>query len=132
MTRRRILIVDDERLLAETLRAMIAAESDAEVQIVTSGARAADLIATDGDFDAVICDLAMPGIDGVALYEEIRRRGSPLADRFVLMTGGTFTDATAAFLARTPIPRLDKPFESGQLHAALAELFARSSSPRSS
>jgi len=124
--KRRILIVDDDRLLAETLRAMIAAQTDADVRVVTSSARAASLLETDAAFDAVVCDLGMPGGDGISLHERLRERGSPVADRFLFMTGGTFSDAASAFLARTRVPCLSKPFESEQLHAALAALYARS------
>lgn len=130
--KRRILIVDDDRLLAETLRAMIAAETDAEVRVVTSSARAASLLEADVAFDAVICDLGMPGGDGISLHERLNRNGSPVAERFLFMTGGTFSDAASAFLARTRVPCLNKPFESAELHAALADLYARTSQvPRS-
>ena len=122
--RKRVLIVDDDRLLAETMRALIREQAEAEIQVVTSGPQAATLLESDGRFDAVICDLGMPGIDGIALYERLAKRGSPLAQRFLFVTGGVTTDSASSFLARAAIPCLQKPFDSRALGSALAPLLA--------
>jgi CheY-like chemotaxis protein len=119
-----VLIVDDDRLLAETLRALIREQAEAEIQVVTSGRQAASLLESDGRFDAVICDLGMPGIDGIALYERLAQRGSPLARRFLFVTGGVTTDSASSFLARAAVPCLQKPFDSRALGSVLAPLLA--------
>ena len=124
MDRKRILIVDDDRLVAETLRQMVAAQADVDVQVMTDGPQAAALLQTEPRLDAVICDLGMPGIDGITLYESLGRRGSPLARRFLLVTGGAVSDAASRFLAASAVPRLEKPFDSGQLQRMLAPLLA--------
>jgi CheY-like chemotaxis protein len=130
---RRVLVVDDDRLLAETLRMMIADLAAFElgqeitVEVITSGreaqrildAQAADALA----YDVVICDLSMPGVDGVTLYEGLVARGSPLARRFVLVTGGAFTPATAAAIERHALPYLQKPFDSAKLAETLRPFF---------
>jgi len=120
--RKRVLIVDDDRLLAETLRALIREQAQAEIQVVTNGPAAATLLDTDVSFDAVICDLAMPGIDGIALYERLARRGSPLARRFLFVTGGVTSESASAFLARAAVPCLQKPFDSRALGSVLGPL----------
>jgi CheY-like chemotaxis protein len=122
--RKRVLIVDDDRLLAETLRALIREQAEAEIQVVTSGLQAAKLLESDGRFDAIICDLGMPGIDGIALYERLAQRGSPLASRFLFVTGGVFAESTSTFLARASVPCLQKPFDSRTLGSVLAPLLA--------
>jgi len=122
--RKRVLIVDDDRLLAETLRVLIREQAEAEIQVVTSGSQAAKLLDTDVSFDAVICDLAMPGIDGIALYEQLARRGSPLARRFLFVTGGVTSESASSFLARASVPCLQKPFDSRALGSALGPLLA--------
>ena len=127
---RRILIVDDDRLLAETLRAMVADIAQFElgvrvaIEVVTSGREAARLLDGGARLDAVICDLSMPGIDGLALYEGLVARRSPLAQRFVLVTGGAFTPATVNSLASHSVPRLQKPFDSVELGALLRPLLS--------
>jgi len=128
---RRILVVDDDRLLAETLRMMIAdfadfaVRQDIAVDVVTSGRDAAGILeAQTGDtYDVVICDLSMPGVDGITLYEGLVSRGSPLARRFVLVTGGAFTPAAAASIERHALPCLHKPFDSARLAETLRPYF---------
>ena len=122
MSGKRILVVDDDRMLADTLREMLRASlgGDVEVEIATSGARAAALFEAGAVFDLVLCDLVMPGMGGIELYRTLERSGSPMAARLVLVTGGAFTEATATFLAQARIPRLNKPFDLAQLRALLA------------
>ena len=125
---RRILVVDDDRLLAETLRAMIAdlaqfdLRIDVSIEITTSGRDAARRLEADEPYDAVICDLGMPGVSGIALYAALVARQSPLARRFVLVTGGVFSPADTAFLERHPLPCLQKPFDADQLTTLLRPL----------
>ena len=131
---RRILIVDDDRLLAETLRMMIADFAASEValeiadDVMTSGLEAArrlEALTNDAPtHDLVVCDLSMPGVDGLTLYEGLVARGSPLARRFVLVTGGAFTPAAAAAIARHALPCLQKPFDSAKLAETLRPFFA--------
>jgi CheY-like chemotaxis protein len=132
---RRILVVDDDRLLAETLRMMIAdfaafeVGHDIAVELVTSGREAAEIFeasAEAGDaaaYDVVVCDLSMPGVDGLTLYEGLVARGSPLARRFVLVTGGAFTQGAAAAIERHALPYLQKPFDSAELAETLRPYF---------
>jgi CheY-like chemotaxis protein len=117
--RPRILVVDDDRMLADTLREMILDQTAADVEIVTSGLRAAAILESGPPFDLVICDLGMPGVDGIELYRRLQERKSPMADRLVLVTGGAFTDGAAAFLATAPVPCLQKPFSLKQLGGML-------------
>jgi CheY-like chemotaxis protein len=126
----RALVIDDDRLLAETLRMMIADFAATEIarevaiDVVTSGRDAARLLDGDADYAVIICDLSLPGVDGISLYEGLVARGSPLAGRFVLVTGGAFTPAAAAALARHTLPCLEKPFDSNRLAATLRPFFA--------
>jgi CheY-like chemotaxis protein len=127
---RRVLVVDDDRLLGETLRMMIAdfatfdLAQEIAVDVVTSGREAQRILEGDAAFyNAVICDLSMPGVDGLTLYEGLITRGSPLARRFVLVTGGAFTPAPAAAIERHALPYLQKPFDSAKLAETLRPFF---------
>jgi CheY-like chemotaxis protein len=121
-------VVDDDRLLVETLRAMVADVAQfelgllVEVEVATNGREAARRLEADAAYDAVICDFSMPGLDGLALYEGLLARDSPLTQRFVLVTGGAFTPAAADALANHPVPRLQKPFDADELGAVLRPL----------
>jgi CheY-like chemotaxis protein len=126
----RVLIVDDDRLLADTLRMMIAdfaafeLRREIAVEAIASGREAARLLADDAPYDVVVCDLSMPGVDGLAIYEGLVARRSPLARRFVLVTGGAFTPAASAAIARHALPCLHKPFDADDLASTLRPYFA--------
>jgi PAS domain S-box-containing protein len=107
--RARVLVVDDEPVLASALGRSI--EPDHDVVVRSDGREALDLLRRDDRFDVILCDLIMPAVTGMDLYEELRRTKPALAARIVFMTGGTFTPRTREFLANVPNPTLDKPFD---------------------
>jgi PAS domain S-box-containing protein len=113
----RVLIVDDEPVLASALGRSIAPEFEAVV--LASGRDALELLRRDDGFDVILCDLIMPAVTGMDLHEELCRSRPSLAARMIFMTGGTFTPRTRAFLAQVQNPTLDKPFELAALQALL-------------
>lgn len=73
----------------------------------------------------VVADLRLPGASGVELQAEMRRRGSPLP--FIIITAhGDVAAARAAFRADA-VDFLEKPFDSGQLQAAIGNAFSKES-----
>jgi two-component system, NtrC family, sensor kinase len=54
------------------------------------------------------------------LHARVRARSPAIADRFVFLTGGAFTQAARAFLDAVPNARLEKPFDPEALRAAVA------------
>jgi PAS domain S-box-containing protein len=108
--RLRVLVVDDAPQVARSLARGLAGLHD--VEVASDGREALALLTDDrNDFDVVLCDVMMPDVSGVDLYQQIAARRPELAARFVFMTGGAFTKAAHEFLERVPNPRIDKPFE---------------------
>ncbi|HSF01804.1 MAG TPA: response regulator, partial [Solirubrobacterales bacterium] len=68
----RILIVDDDDALRESLELVLAAEGYA-VRSVASGAAALAAV-EQSPYDVVLCDLRMPGMDGMELLPQLARR----------------------------------------------------------
>jgi DNA-binding NtrC family response regulator len=97
-------------------------EDEHEVLVASTAQEALDLILSDGDFDVVLCDVLMPGRSGVDLFGELSTRRPALAPRVVFMTGGAFTARAAEFLAGVSNPRLEKPFDLGQLRRLVRDL----------
>jgi PAS domain S-box-containing protein len=122
-SQRRVIVVDDEasivRLLTESL------ESRANVVGETVAARALDLILAEPGFDAIVCDVMMPGMTGIDLHERVARDRPDLGEKFVFITGGTYTARARDYLAKVQNPRLEKPFRMSQLVAAIDRVALR-------
>jgi len=113
----RILIVDDYAPFARSLRLMLSA--DHEVEVASGGAEAQTLLRASPRYDVVLCDLLMPGLTGMELYESLRRERPGDEARILFMTGGAHTEEARQFLARVPNPCLEKPFAPLHLHELL-------------
>jgi PAS domain S-box-containing protein len=113
--RGRVLVVDDERAVAESLDYALRDEHDVDTAAGAHEARAA--FDSGRDYDVVLCDLAMPVESGADLYAYARAHYPALAQRFVFMTGGAFTQKSVNFLEASQRPHIDKPFELDRLRA---------------
>ena len=105
--RGRILIVDDEPRLAQSMRLLL--EPNHDVVATTRGSEALELMSSGQRFDLVVCDLQMPGTTGMDIYARLRELAPELARRLVFMSGGAFTPAASAFIRSVPNPVLEKP-----------------------
>jgi two-component system, cell cycle sensor histidine kinase and response regulator CckA len=122
MNRARILIIDDEPLLGQTLR--FAFQEKHDVEVIASGREAVERLAQDADFDLVLCDLMMPDVSGEHVYRAVSEHSPGLLPRFVFMTGGAFTERAQEFLAQFAGRQLEKPFNIDEIELLLAELAA--------
>jgi PAS domain S-box-containing protein len=120
--RARILVVDDETLVAEAIERVLS--SDHDVVAVGSG-RAALQRLGDGPFDAVVCDLLMPEMSGADFWAELHRRDPGLAARTVLVTGAGLLDEARSAMGAFSGPIVEKPFTVGDLRQAIGQVLAR-------
>jgi PAS domain S-box-containing protein len=118
--RGRILVVDDEPIVANAIRRVLASEH--EVTVVTRAEDARDAIARGERFDAILCDLMMPHMTGMELHAALERLAPDQARRMVVLTGGAFTEGGREFLGRVPLPCVEKPFETRDLKAVVRGL----------
>jgi len=118
--RARILIIDDEPLLGQTLR--FAFQDRHDVEVAASGRDALERLAADSSFDLVLCDLMMPDVSGEHVFHAVRDRSPSLLPRFVFMTGGAFTERAQEFLAQFEGRQLEKPFNIDEVESLLSEL----------
>jgi len=114
----RVLLIDDEPMLANAYRRMLEREHD--VRVVSDGHAAIALLSEDPGFDVVFCDLMMPNVSGIAVYRAAVERRPELAKRFVFMTGGAFTAEARSFLDSIDNLRLDKPIDVDTFRNAIA------------
>ena len=118
-----ILVVDDEPMVGRAITRMLAPPH--HVTAVTSAAEALVRLATDR-FDAILCDLRMPEMTGMAFHERLLAEAPDLAARIVFLTGGAFSSEASEFLASVPNPQLEKPFTLAQLRTAVATVLIAS------
>ncbi|MBX3187173.1 MAG: response regulator [Labilithrix sp.] len=112
----RVAIVEDDA----RLRAAYARVLRDGFDTTTADSAEALLAELDGgrSFDLVLCDLHLPAMSGLALFEHLVARAHPVARRFVLMSG------TDVFPRAFSIPMLLKPFDRATLLLAFETLVA--------
>jgi two-component system, cell cycle sensor histidine kinase and response regulator CckA len=114
---RRILIVDDEAYVLRAFRRTLAPPND--VVVAEGGGQAMDILKLDVEFDAIICDLMMPQIDGVMLYDFISDHAPALVDRIIFCSGGAFTERAKDFVSSVGNIILEKPVSAEDLRQAI-------------
>ena len=114
--RARVLVVDDEAGVARGFRRALHAH---DVTLALSGREALERCASH-DFDLVVCDLMMPDLTGMDVFEQLGKTRPDLAARMIFVTGGVFTEAARAFLRDVDNLCLEKPVDVEQLRAVAA------------
>ncbi|MFL5262653.1 MAG: PAS domain S-box protein [Anaeromyxobacteraceae bacterium] len=107
-SRGRVLIVDDEaRVCHAVLRVLGSAH---EVCTVHESSAALALVREGARFDAILCDVMMPEMNGVQLHAALAREAPDQARRLAFMTGGVFSAEVQQLLEASGRPVVDKPF----------------------
>ena len=120
--RRRALLVDDEEEIAESLADFLSLEGYA-CDTVASGQLACDRLDAS-EYDLIVSDLRMPGMDGPMLHAWIAAHHPRLVDRIGFVTGDTLGASVARFLTETARPVLEKPFSPESVRRFLDEMRA--------
>jgi nitrogen-specific signal transduction histidine kinase/CheY-like chemotaxis protein len=118
--RGRVLVVDDEPPVAAAIRRVLAPGHD--VVVCGSAREALDAVKGGERFDAILCDLMMPEMTGMELHDALARLAPDQAKRFVVLTGGAFTESARSFLDRVPLPCCEKPFDSRDLRELVGKV----------
>jgi two-component system, OmpR family, response regulator MprA len=111
----KILVVDDERAVRESLRRALELEGY-EIELADDGIAALQTVESSGEPDAMILDVLMPGLDGLEVARRLRRGGSRLP--ILMLTARVEVDDRVAGLDAGADDYVTKPF-------ALEELLAR-------
>jgi CheY-like chemotaxis protein len=121
--RARVLVVDDDPGVGKALRLMLEEEHD--VTSLTSPREALKLLLADAAFDIVFCDLMMPELSGVDLYQALYLNRPGYERRIVFMTGGAFMPDEASFVAQVKSPIIEKPFDMRRIQSLVRRAVSR-------
>ncbi|MEB3262894.1 MAG: response regulator transcription factor [Synechococcus sp.] len=121
----RILLVEDDRRLAEPLVAFLEQERHA-VTWLSDGRTALDLLLRDG-VDLALLDWMLPGLDGLSIVRELRRQGRHTL--VLMITGRDGVDDLVEGLQEGADDYLVKPFRMVELSARIRSLERRRERP---
>ncbi|WP_292947462.1 response regulator transcription factor [Novosphingobium sp.] len=117
----RILLVEDDPQIADYIMSGLA-EEGFTVDRAENG-RDGLFLATDSEFDLVVLDRMLPGMDGLALLKAMR--ASEMATPVIMLSALASTDDRIAGLTAGADDYLGKPFSFAELLARIQALLRR-------
>jgi two-component system NtrC family sensor kinase len=117
-----VLLVEDERALAAAVADALT-EAGLHVDHAADGEEALARV-RQTTYDAIVCDLKMPRVDGRTLYRAIAAATPALARRVIFVTGEVAGTDAERFLEDSGCRWLAKPFRLGDLLRAVRETLA--------
>jgi two-component system, OmpR family, response regulator MprA len=118
----KVLVVDDERAVRDSLRRALELEGY-EVELAVDGGDALHRLEANGQPDAVILDVLMPGVDGLEVCRRIRGKGNPVP--VLMLTARAEVENRVSGLDAGADDYLPKPFALEELLARLRALLRR-------
>ena len=118
----KILVVDDERAVRESLRRALELEGY-EIELAADGREALERLEAESQPDALVLDVLMPGVDGLEVCRRLRRAGSRLP--VLMLTARDAVENRVAGLDAGADDYVTKPFALEELLARLRALLRR-------
>src|SRR3979411_1727497 len=106
-----ILVVDDEEIMREILETLLTREGYT-VRLASSGTEGLEL-ARAMPFDAAIVDIMMPGIDGIATLDELKRIDEDLA--VIIITAYASVGSAISAMKAGPFDYPTKPYHNDEM-----------------
>jgi len=120
----KILVVDDERAVRDSLRRALELEGY-EIELAADGNEALARLESSDEPDAIILDVLMPGVDGLEVCRRLRSAGSTLP--VLMLTARTEVEDRVAGLDAGADDYVTKPFALEELLARTRALLRRTS-----
>ena len=118
----RILVIDDERSIRNTLKEILEFEKY-QVELAEDGIKALELIKTN-DFDVILCDIKMPGMDGIEVLQKIEElnHDTPV----VMISGHGNIDTAVESIKKGAFDFIEKPLDLNRLLITLRNAMDKS------
>jgi PAS domain S-box-containing protein len=117
------LVIDDEADVAEILADILRSDGHS-VDVARSGEAALSRL-NARDFDLILSDLRMPGLDGPSLYRIIEKRKPALLSRLAFVTGDTLSPKIKRFLRGAGRPYIEKPITPREVRELIRRVSGR-------
>jgi DNA-binding NtrC family response regulator len=117
----RILLVDDEVVFANNMSKLLTRRGY-QIKAVNSGDEALRAL-MDNPFDVMVLDLKMPGMDGIATMQEMRKLG--LFTEILILTGHGSIDTALEAIQLGAYDYVTKPVEIAELLSKIEAAFER-------
>jgi two-component system NtrC family sensor kinase len=116
----KILVLDDEKSIAEMLGEMLDLLGYTPT-LCHAAPQALELLERQ-EFDLIISDYRMPGLNGRQFYELAAGRKPALAQRIVFLTGDVVNEETRTYLRSLGNPHIAKPFNLGNVRTVVEHM----------
>src|ERR671930_363012 len=120
----KILVVDDERAVRDSLRRALELEGY-EFELAVDGEEALYRLGSNGEPDVMILDVLMPGVDGLEVCRRLRREGNRIP--VLMLTAREEVENRVAGLDAGADDYVTKPFALEELLARVRALLRRTS-----
>src|SRR5690606_35473111 len=117
-----ILVIDDEEIMREVLETLLTREGYS-VRFARSAEEGLEL-ARSMPFDVAIVDLMLPGMDGIAALEELKRINEDLP--VLMITAFASVETAIAAMKRGPFDYITKPFKNDEVLVVVRNAVERS------
>ncbi len=116
-----ILVIDDEEIMREILDTLLSREGY-DVRLASSGAEGLEL-ARATPFDAAIVDIMMPGLDGIATLDELKRIDEDLA--VIIITAYASVESAISAMKNGAFDYVTKPFKNDEVLVVIRNAMER-------
>jgi DNA-binding response OmpR family regulator len=113
--RKALLVIDDDQVIRETLHKIFSQTYDCDI---SDGSDNVLENLQESEYDVVITDVTMPGVDGLQILKRVRTRHSNTP---VIMISGNGEQFKDLFLEMGAFAYFSKPFRFGELEAAVVQ-----------
>jgi PAS domain S-box-containing protein len=118
--RPRLLLIDDEPSVGTAVQRMMA--NRYEIHAVQDAREALRRLSDGATYDAILCDLMMPGMNGLEFLLELERTMPQRVKHIGMFSGGTLSPQAREVLTSRSRELMEKPFDPDRLHAFVEQL----------
>ena len=119
----RLLIVEDDEMVAHNLKKLLELKGIAVDWLATGEKARSRVLLYRNEYDIIILDLTLPGIDGMTLTRELRAEG--ISTPIIIVTGKSDTESKVKLLNSGADDYVVKPFSSEELIARITSVLRR-------